>query len=341
MTEVREIEIDRIVIPEVRARASFDPDKFEELKASIKTHGFTIPILVRAGKDESYELIDGEHRLKVAKELGMVKVPAVVVSADDKKATLLNVLANTARGTQNPMDVAEALKRASDAGATIEELAAATGHDVRWVKLYLALNDLPDEYKQALRDGRLRVGHVEEAMRLPNPEEVDAALQTALSLGWTVSTLKYYVQQRLDELERARASGNPALIAPPPTIDHAQTLVQYGDCMFCRRKIDRKQLMMPVMCPECRSLLEYVLDQLGEPGEAIQIVYKALVLYFDMQEKMKREQELMQSQAVQAQSQVTLQSTSSNTQDQKDQELSEEDLKLVKLLKVLKKEGII
>jgi len=131
--EVKEIPIS----DEKRARATFTDEQFEELKASIKTHGFTIPILVRKLDNGKYELIDGEHRIMAAKELGYTKVPAVITGGDEKKVTLLNVLANTARGTQNPMDVAEALSRAYKAGATIEELAAATGHTESWVKLYL------------------------------------------------------------------------------------------------------------------------------------------------------------------------------------------------------------
>jgi len=338
--EVKEIPISDIIIPEKRARATFTDEQFEELKASIRTHGFTIPILVRKLDNGKYELIDGEHRIMAARELGYTKVPAVVTEGDEKKVTLLNVLANTARGTQNPMDVAEALKRAYDAGATIEELAAATGHTESWVKLYLALNDLPEEYQEALRQGKLKVGHIQEAMRLMEPTEIDAALQTTLHLGWTVKQLKYYVDQRLEDLRRIREEKGPDYVPEPPSVEEAREIVQYGDCMFCHRKIPRKDLMMPVMCPDCRALLEYIIDQLGEPRQAMQTIYNALNLYFDF----LRQQERNKLQAVAQQQQENVQEANTPEQQKESQEesveLTAEDLKMLKkLISILKGGG--
>jgi len=292
--KVEEIEIEKIIIPEQRARATFTDEQWQELKASIEKNGFNIPILVKDNGDGTYELIDGEHRIQIVKEMGWEKIPAVITDADEKKATLLNILANTARGTQNPMDVAEALKRAADAGADIKELASATGHTEFWVKLYLALNDLPDVYKEALRRGDLKVGHIQEAMRLGDSLEVDAALKTVLDLGWSVKVLKYYVDQRLAELEALRQAGQDGIVAPPPTPEQAEEYVNYGDCMFCHRKHRREELMMPVMCPDCRSLLEYILSQLGDPREALQTCYNALSYYFDMLNQQKKQQQVQQ-----------------------------------------------
>ena len=85
MTVVKEIPIDKIIIPEQRARASFTEEQHQELMASIKNYGFTVPILVQDNKDGTYTLIDGEHRTLIAKELGYEKIPAVIVEADTKK----------------------------------------------------------------------------------------------------------------------------------------------------------------------------------------------------------------------------------------------------------------
>jgi len=339
--KVEEIEIEKIVIPEERARATFNDEQFEELKASIKTHGFTVPILVRPTEDGKYELIDGEHRIQAAKELGYTKIPACIIEADDKKATLLNVLSNTARGTQNPMDVAEALRKAHEAGATIEELAAATGHTESWVKLYLTLTELPDEYKQALREGRLKVGHIKEAMRLMDPVEIDAALQSALIHGWNVNVLKYYVDQRLQDLQKARERGDKEFLETPPTPQYAEQLVSYGDCMTCKRKVNRNDLYMPTICVDCRTLLEWICDQLGDPREAMQTIYNALNLYFEVtrREKLKAASENVTVQ--QEQSQKPVEAAPANNPSGLLEGLDEEDIKLLKLLKLAKKEGLL
>ena len=280
--KVESIPISKIIIPQERARATFTEEQHQELLASIKTHGFTVPILVMRNNDGTYTLIDGEHRVQVAKELGYKEVPAVVVEADTKKAIMLNVLANTARGTQNPMDVAECLKRAMEAGATVEELAAATGHTESWVKLYLTLNELPDVYKDALRNGKLKIGHIKEALRLPTLEEIDAALGTALNLGWTVSQLKYYVDLRLEAWKEAQSKGLEKPPEPPPTPTEAQRLIQYRDCMFCGRKIPVQEMEMNIMCHDCAILLKYITSQIGTGKEAMNTIYNALSSYFDM-----------------------------------------------------------
>jgi len=278
--KVEMIPIEKIYIPEERARATFTDEQTAELKASIQQHGFTVPILVAPMPDGRYMLIDGEHRVHIAKELGMTEVPAVITEGDEKRLSILNILANTARGTQNPADVAKMLKKAQEAGATLEELAAATGHTVQWVKKYLMLNELPDVYIQALKEGKLKVGHVEQALRLPTPQEIDACLSTAIHLGWDVETTKYYVENRLLTLEVAKTSKEYEHLLTPPSQEQAQQLVQYGECMLCHRMVDRKTLRLLQICPDCVNLLSYLLDQLGDPQTAMQTCFKALDFYF-------------------------------------------------------------
>jgi len=331
---VEEIPIEKIIIPEERARATFTDEQTAELRASIEQHGFTVPILVKDNQDGTFTLIDGEHRIMIAKELGYEKVPAVITQGDEKKITLLNILANTARGTQNPLDVAKALKKASDAGASIKELAAATGHTESWVKLYLALNDLPEPYQEALRDGVLKVGHIKEAMRLVKPEEIDAALQTAILYGWSVQIMKYYVEQRLASLKLAEERGDKEFLETPPTPSYAQQVVNYGDCMICHRKVPREDLSMPTICPDCRTLVSWLVDQLGDPKEAMQTVYNALSFYFQM---LKREKQQIPQQVQTQEEEVK----EEEVEEKESMEIDEETLKLAKKLKKLKEAGLL
>jgi len=277
-----EIPIASIRIPDDRARATFTEEQEQELRTSIQTYGFNDPILVREIGDDQYELIDGEHRIQIWQSMGHDTIPATISEVDGTQAILLNFLANTARGSQNPMDVAEALHRARDHGVSDQELAAATGHTLDWVRLYLTIVDLPDTYKDALRRGELQIGHVREAARLPFPVEVDAALQSAITLHWNVKTLQYYVNQRLAEIDRSRSGAEDGHMAPPPTVEHAENVVMYGDCMMCRQKVPRLDLSMPTMCPDCRTLLSWILENLGDPKEAMKTLYNALTLYFDV-----------------------------------------------------------
>jgi len=351
-----EIEIEKIVIPEQRARASFDQEQHEALVASIKTHGFSDPILVREIEHGKYELIDGEHRLNIARDLGYEKVPANVVDADDRKAIMLNILSNAARGVQNPMDIAEMLKQAQEKGATEDELAAAMGHTKSWIKLYLTLNDLPDHYKDALRSGKLKVGHIQETMKLMDTREIDAALQSVLVHGWSVKVLGYYVQERLRVLGEAKAKGELEKVERPPEPEEAVTMVQYADCMGCRQKVEREKLRMPTLCEDCYTLIEYCTTQMGTPKEAMDLIFRAVNMYLGITKQQRVQPTPQQPQPQlpqpQMQPQIFPQKTSPQSQvfnpaQQQPQTtsligtFSQEDLELFKKIKLLKDMGIL
>jgi len=282
--QYQEIEIDKIVIPEDRARATFNQDQYNELKASIKEHGFNVPILVRPLADGRYELIDGEHRIQIVKEMGWTKIPAIVTTTDEKRASILNFLANTARGTQDPIDISRAINKSLAAGATIEEVAAATGHTKEWVEFYKLLSELPEHYQQALKDGRLNVTVVKEAFRLPTWEETDKTLMTALNLGWSGSVVKHAVDMRLREIELAKER-EKELEKPEPLPEYnPEQLAQYETCMFCKRTVRKDTTYMEIICQDCRYLLRYILQYIPDPKQAMEFFYEALL------EKKEREQ---------------------------------------------------
>ena len=71
---------------------------YEKERNSIRTHGFIDPILVREIA-EGYEIIDGEHRWRAAKEEMMTEVPCNNLGAvTDSVAKQLTIIMNETRG---------------------------------------------------------------------------------------------------------------------------------------------------------------------------------------------------------------------------------------------------
>jgi ParB family chromosome partitioning protein len=64
---------------------------------SIKEFGFVDPIHCR-GMGESIQIIDGEHRWKAAKMLGMEEIPCIMLDVDDTVAEQLTIVLNDLRG---------------------------------------------------------------------------------------------------------------------------------------------------------------------------------------------------------------------------------------------------
>jgi ParB/RepB/Spo0J family partition protein len=111
----------------------FNPNRqvseiFEREKRSILRHGFIDPITVREAADGAFEIVDGEHRWRAARELtstgaaALGRLPAVnlgKISDDDAKR--LVILFNELRGEPDPAKLALVLKDLV-ANVTVDDL---------------------------------------------------------------------------------------------------------------------------------------------------------------------------------------------------------------------------
>jgi len=276
---LRKVKIEDIVIPEVRARSRWTEEQIELLRASLGKFGVLQAPLVRPLPDGKFELIDGENRIKTAKEQGLEEIDVYIVEMDDKDASIANIMLNVARGRQDPIGVAVAIKKALDAGASVEEVAKAFNRTPHWVKFMASLLGLPKEYQKALEEGRLTVSHIREAMRLPDPYEIDAALQTAMRLNWPATVLKNYVDNRLEQLRRHAQTVEETGVATPPPPPEPEKLVKYAQCLVCGRMVPREQIYLPATCKDCYELAQYIVQNVGTGQKAMNFLYQALTNY--------------------------------------------------------------
>jgi len=85
---------------------------FKALVESVKQFGFIDSVLVREIEPEVYEIIDGEHKLQAAKELGYTKIlidNLGKISEGDAKS--LTLIMNNTRGSDDVLKRAEILKQ--------------------------------------------------------------------------------------------------------------------------------------------------------------------------------------------------------------------------------------
>lgn len=281
------VKIESIDIPDERARARYTDEQRAYLRASLGKYGQLSDILVRPLEEGRYELVDGESRLRELQEGGAVDVDVKVLELDDRDSALVNILMNVARGDQDPMGVAFSLAKAMEAGMAEEEVAAATGHAVPWVRFMIMLRALPPEYQDALREDRLKVTHIREASRLPNPRELDAALGAALRFGWNTSVMKNYVDNRLQEYMVVEAMKKRTGVEVPPPEAEPQRLARYAQCLVCGEMVEKERLNLPRVCDGCYTFSKYAVSQVGKGEPGMQKLYKALELHqaYDQQRR--------------------------------------------------------
>ena len=88
-------------------------DTYSKLRKSIKQYGFIDTPLVRLTKDGIYEIIDGEHKWRAAKEEGYKEIDIDLLEGDvdDATAKSLTILLNNLKGEDDILKRAEILKQ--------------------------------------------------------------------------------------------------------------------------------------------------------------------------------------------------------------------------------------
>ena len=70
----------------------------EALKLNIQRYGFLIPIIT----NKDFVIAAGQHRLEIAKELGMQNVPIIRLDVDEVDRKILRQVLNKLRGEHDP-----------------------------------------------------------------------------------------------------------------------------------------------------------------------------------------------------------------------------------------------
>lgn len=208
---VREIDIAKIVPNPWQPRREFDPAALQELADSIKAQGLLQPILVRAAKGGTWEIVAGERRLRAARQAGLKKVPALVKTATDLEMQELALIENIQRADLNPVEEARAYRALSDrAGLTQEEIARRVGKARASITNSLRLLDLSETILKALASGPLSVGHAKVLLGA-DPELRDLLAARTVAQGLSVRALEKLVSGMDAAAKRVRRpSSRPA-----------------------------------------------------------------------------------------------------------------------------------
>jgi ParB/RepB/Spo0J family partition protein len=131
-------------------------EKIRQLKVLIAHHGFDAshPLVVRTYQN-SYQIIEGEHRFTAAKALGYLKLPCVVRELTDTEALIQLVLGNIQTETK-PLEIGiNALKVGQKEGKafTIQSYSQRLGISETTVRRYMNASEVFQYLKTQLPEG--------------------------------------------------------------------------------------------------------------------------------------------------------------------------------------------
>lgn len=185
-------------------RRHFDSASITELGESIKKYGVIQPISVRKIPNSfDYELVAGERRLRACIEIGMERIPAIVVKINDNDSAVIALIENLQRQDLNFLEEAEAyLHLISDHGMTQEELSAKIGKSQSAVANKLRVLKLSPTMRKLILSHNLTERHARAFLRLPDDDTRMIALKRVCDNTLTVKETERLVDTMLSSIDK-------------------------------------------------------------------------------------------------------------------------------------------
>ncbi len=145
------IPTDKIDASELQVRTHFDDSEITALAHSVKEHGVLQPILVVQDGDR-YKVIAGERRLRASKLAGLERIPARVLSTDDKATHEIALRENLDRVDLHPIEEGEGYVSLLEAQSytSHDAIAKSFGKPKSRITECIGFTKLPDLTKEEL-----------------------------------------------------------------------------------------------------------------------------------------------------------------------------------------------
>jgi len=199
------VPIDAVAPNPLQPRTVFQPERLEELAASIRVNGIIQPLIVRK-TGQNYQIVAGERRWRAARIAGLTEVPVVVQEVADRQMLELALIENIQREDLNPIETAHAYERlGKELGLSQEEIGRRTGKDRASIANTIRLLRLPKEVQILIAEHRLSMGHAKAILGLGAAEEQIQLGEKAAAQGLSVRQVEKMVQDSISERSTAVA----------------------------------------------------------------------------------------------------------------------------------------
>lgn len=210
---LRVIPLSKIVPNPYQPRKFFDTESIVRLSESIRTHGVLQPIVVRE-KDQFYELVSGERRIRACEMIGLVEIPAVVKDIADDQMAILALVENLQRENLSAIDEARAYLELQDKfSMTHEDISNSVGKSRSYVTNTIRLLQLPDVVIQYIENNDISPAHGRVLLSLKNIDQILLFAKMIVDEGISVKDaeelkLKIFPNNDIIESSKKKLKGN-------------------------------------------------------------------------------------------------------------------------------------
>ena len=178
-------------------RKVFAAGALDELADSIRQHGILQPLSVRR-RDNVYELISGERRLRAAQLAGVTDIPCILMRMDDLESGMAALVENLQRQDLDFIEEAQGIRSLLDRFDMSQEQAARLlGRSQSAVANKLRLLRHTPAVLEALREAELTERHARALLRLPDEPAALAAIKEIVRQNMSVARTERYIESLL------------------------------------------------------------------------------------------------------------------------------------------------
>ena len=218
------------------------PEKYAALKASIKQDGIQQPVLLRK-KGDRFEMIDGENRTRIAKELKFLTVKSIIKEIDDQEAMRLCYKVNSDRGTIDAFKEALFFDLLAQTGLEEKATAKEYGVSEQFIKNRKKLLSINTEEKELLLKKVAKGTELSGAHWLAYAKaKPEARIELCKNIGrqgkLSVRDLEWQAKQAADELKRIKE------------FENALERTEFKNCPTCKGKATGLDYQKHLQCKE-------------------------------------------------------------------------------------------
>ena len=147
--EITLIELNKIVPNNYNPNVVTE-DILAKLRAEIAQKGLCEPIIVR-NSGNGYEVVDGEHRWQVCKDLGWREIPCIIQDYTDAEAKIKTLQLNYMRGSAVPIKLASLIHDLSKE-IKLEDLAKRLPYEEPQMLNNMELLKLPEDFGKTIEE---------------------------------------------------------------------------------------------------------------------------------------------------------------------------------------------
>lgn len=190
-------------------RTVFDRAEIESLAASIVENGLLQPLTVRR-RENGFELISGERRLRALTLAKAEQAPCIVVETSDQQSAMFALLENLQRTDLNYFEEAVAIKRLMlEWGISQQELGARLGKAQSTIANKLRLLRFDEKTQELFLKSRITERHARCLLKITDERLLNEAIDNILNKGLNVAQSERYVDALLQRGVTSKRTFHP------------------------------------------------------------------------------------------------------------------------------------